>query len=224
VSSEAPGGSGGGASSRPPSDGSDERPPLGVFTLANLITLLRLLTLPVFLWLLFTEENRGGAAAVLALAGATDFVDGYVARHFGQGSEFGKVFDPVADRLLFFVGISAILADGSAPRWFCILVLIREVLVASATVGLAVAGAPRIDVTWYGKAGTFGLMFAFPLFLAGHSDLGLADTFEALAWIAGVPGLVLSYYAAALYVPMARRALAQRGEPGGTGGDQGIGG
>jgi cardiolipin synthase (CMP-forming) len=193
---------------------------LGVFTLANLITLLRLLTLPVFLWLLFSEENRGAAAAVLALAGATDFVDGYVARHFGQGSEFGKVFDPVADRLLFFVGISAILVDGSAPRWFCIAVLARELVVASATVALAVAGAPRIDVTWYGKAGTFGLMFAFPLFLAGASDLEVADVFEVLAWVAGVPGIVLSYYAAFLYVPLARAALAGREAPPG----QGIGG
>jgi cardiolipin synthase len=70
-------------------------------------------------------------------------------------------------------------------------------------------GARRIDVTWYGKAGTFGLMFAFPLFLTASSTVSWADTAEVLAWVAAIPGLALSLYSAALYVPMARQALAE---------------
>ena len=71
------------------------------------------------------------------------------------------------------------------------------------------SGARRIDVTWFGKAGTFFLMIAFPLFLASHSDLSWADTAGVLAWMTGIPGLVLSLYAAVLYVPLARQALAE---------------
>jgi cardiolipin synthase (CMP-forming) len=188
-----------------------------VLTLPNLITLARLACLPVFLWLLFGKEDRAAAAALLALLGITDWVDGYLARHLGQVSELGKILDPVADRLLFLVGAGGILIDGSVPAWFAVIVLVRETLVGGATLVLAALGARRIDVTWFGKAGTFGLMIAFPLFLASHSDLSWADTAGVLAWIAGIPGLALSLYAAVLYIPIARRALREgRAVPSGT--------
>ncbi|MGH2474373.1 MAG: CDP-alcohol phosphatidyltransferase family protein [Candidatus Limnocylindrales bacterium] len=180
-----------------------------VLTLPNLITLARLACLPLFLWLLFGKEDRAAAAALLALLGITDWVDGYLARHLGQVSELGKILDPVADRLLFLVGAGGILIDGSVPTWFAVIVLVRETLVGGATLVLAALGARRIDVTWFGKAGTFGLMIAFPLFLASHSDLSWADAAGVLAWIAGIPGLALSLYAAVLYVPIARRALRE---------------
>ena len=188
-----------------------------VLTLPNLVTFARLACLPVFLWLLFGKEDRAAAAALLALLGITDWVDGYLARHLGQVSELGKILDPVADRLLFLVGAGGILIDGSVPTWFAVTVLVRETLVGGATLVLAALGARRIDVTWFGKAGTFGLMVAFPLFLASHSDLWWADTAGVLAWIAGIPALALSLYAAVLYIPIARRALREgRAVPSGT--------
>jgi cardiolipin synthase (CMP-forming) len=188
-----------------------------VLTLPNLVTFARLACLPVFLWLLFGKEDRAAAAALLALLGITDWVDGYLARHLGQVSELGKILDPVADRLLFLVGAGGILIDGSVPTWFAVTVLVRETLVGGATLVLAALGARRIDVTWFGKAGTFGLMIAFPLFLASHSDLWWADTAGVLAWIAGIPALALSLYAAVLYIPIARRALREgRAVPSGT--------
>jgi cardiolipin synthase len=188
----------------------DPSPPEArVLTLPNVITLVRLACLPVFLWLLFGAEDRAAAAWLLAALGVTDWVDGYLARHMHQVSELGKVLDPVADRLLFVVGAGGILIDGSVPTWFAVIVLVRETLVGGATLLLAALGARRIDVTWFGKAGTFGLMMAFPLFLASHSDLSWADTAGVLAWLTGIPGLVLSLYAAVLYVPLARRALAE---------------
>ena len=180
-----------------------------VVTIPNVITVVRLALLPVFLWLLFGRDNRAAAAGLLAFLGITDFLDGWIARHYDQASNLGKVLDPIADRLLFFVGAGAILIDGSVPTWFAVVVLVREAVVSIATLALAAAGARRIDVTWYGKAGTFFLMIAFPLFLAAESTVGWADTAEVLAWLAGIPGLALSLYAAALYVPLARRALAE---------------
>lgn len=177
-----------------------------VLTIPNIISVVRLACLPLFLWLLFGRDDRAYAAWLLAFLGTTDFLDGYIARHFDQVSNLGKILDPVADRLIFIVGGGAILLDGSVPTWFAVTVLVREALVGGATLALAALGARRIDVTWFGKAGTFGLLMAFPLFLAHESALGW---WQGWAWLTGIPGLVLSLYAAVLYVPTARRALAE---------------
>lgn len=180
-----------------------------IFTIPNLLSVGRLLCIPLFLWLLFGKDDRARAAYLLGALGATDWVDGYVARHFNQVSTLGKVLDPTADRLLLGVGIVAILIDGSVPRWIAILVLIREVLVGGAVVALAALGAARIDVTWFGKAGTFFNMFAFPLFLGGGSGITWHETARTLGWVCAIPGLILSWYAAVLYVPAARKALRE---------------
>ena len=180
-----------------------------ILTLPNVISLVRLSCLPIFVHLLFVRENRAAAAWLLAALGATDWIDGYIARHWNQVSDLGKILDPVADRLLFFVGVGGILVDGSVPTWFAVMVLVREGVVALTTVTIAALGARRIDVTWWGKAGTFGLMMAFPLFLASNSTLGWHETAEVFAWVTGIPGLVLSYVAWALYAPMALTALRE---------------
>jgi cardiolipin synthase len=180
-----------------------------IATLPNAISVARLLCVPVFLWLLFGRDNRAAAAGVLAALGATDWVDGYAARHLGQVSTLGKILDPTADRVLLVVGLGAILVDGSAPAPVVWLALAREVAVAAAALALAAFGARRIDVTWVGKAGTFGLMAAFPLFLLSESTVSWRDAAGVLAWLAVVPALVLSYIAAVGYVPLARTALAE---------------
>jgi cardiolipin synthase len=180
-----------------------------ILTVPNLITVVRLACLPIFVWLLLSEQNRAAASVLLGAIGATDWVDGYIARRFNQTSTLGKVLDPVADRLLFFTALIAILIDGSAPRWVCWAVLIREVVISVATLLLAALGARRIDVTRAGKTGTFLLMFAFPAFVAGASTFWWAPISTNLAWLFVVPGLIFSYWAAILYVPIGRRALRE---------------
>jgi cardiolipin synthase len=186
-----------------------------ILTIPNLLSLIRLACVPVFLWMLFGTDppHRQAAAYLLGALGATDWVDGYVARHFNQVSTVGKVLDPMADRILLGVGIVAITIDGSVPRWIGITVITREVLVSIAVLVLAAMGAKRIDVQWVGKAGTFALMFAFPLFLAGNASWDGVATF--LAWCFVIPGLVLSWYAAFTYIPLAKRALADGRAAGG---------
>lgn len=181
-----------------------------ILTVPNLVTIVRLGLMPVFLWLLFGTEDRATAAWLLAGLGITDFLDGWIARRFDQVSDLGKILDPVADRLLFIIGVGGIAVDGAVPAWFAAATLVREGLVGGATVTLGLLGVRRIDVTWFGKAYTLLLMLAFPLFLASHSTLGWADGARAAAWIFGIPGLVLSYWSAVLYVPMARSALRGR--------------
>ena len=181
-----------------------------ILTIPNALSVVRLLCIPLFLWLLFGPEDRSSAAYLLAVLGATDWVDGYIARHFHQVSTLGKVLDPTADRLLLAVGVIGIAIDGSVPLWIAVLTIGRETLVGGATLVLAAMGARRIDVTWFGKAGTFGLLCAYPLFLGSHAeDLGWEDLAGVLAWVCVIPGLIFSYVAAAGYVPLARRALAE---------------
>jgi cardiolipin synthase (CMP-forming) len=179
-----------------------------IATIPNVLSLIRLLCVPLFIWLLFGRHERYHAALLLAALGTTDWIDGYVARHFHQESNLGKILDPTADRLLLFTGVLGILIDGSVPVWVAVATIAREGLVSIAAVTLAVAGARRMDVQWVGKAGTFGLLVAFPLFLASHSTVGWHHTAGSLAWICAVPGLLFSYYAAITYVPLARQALA----------------
>jgi len=181
----------------------------GIWTIPNAFTLLRLLLLPVFLYVLFGLENRAAAGFLLGALSATDWVDGYLARRLGQVSEFGKVFDPTVDRLLFVVATIAIIVDGSIPLWFALAVLFREI-----AVGLMMAIAtllfkmPRIDVTYLGKLATFLLMFAVPGFLVGNSDIAGADAFLVASWLVGIPGLILSYWTGIAYIPQVRRAVA----------------
>ena len=184
-----------------------------ILTLPNVVTLARLLCVPLFLWLLLGSHPHVAIAAwLLAGLGATDWVDGYLARHLHQGSELGKVLDPTADRLLLLAATVGIIAADvpTAVRVGAIVLLAREALVAGVALALAAAGARRIDVLWVGKAGTLAVMFSLPMLLlaayvggAGHVVLLVGG------WGFGLPGTVLGYYAAAKYVPAARAALRE---------------
>ena len=181
----------------------------GVWTLPNLITMLRLACIPWFLWLLLDVGNRTDAALLLGALGATDWVDGWIARRFDQVSDVGKLLDPIADRLLLVVALTAMVVDGSIPTWFAVTVLVREVLVGLVGLVLLAMGARRIDVTWWGKTGTFALLFAFPCFLAGESTIIGRPAFAIAAWIFAIPGLLISWWAGLGYVPEGLRALRE---------------
>jgi len=178
-----------------------------VLTVPNLITLLRLFCLPIFLWLLFAIEDKAGAAWLLGALGATDWVDGWVARKFNQQSTFGAVFDPTVDRGLFIVAVLAIVLDQSMPPLFAIAVLVREISVAAAMVIATAFGMQRFAVSIWGKRYTFLLMFAVPLMLLAADDGRGASWVMLLAWVFGIPGIVLSYLTALAYIPEIRRNL-----------------
>lgn len=186
-----------------------------LLTAPNLITLVRLLCIPLFVWLLFGTENYVAAAILLAALGATDWVDGYVARRFGQVSNFGKMFDPTVDRLLMIVGIIGIMIADLDIAYFQIfawIVVIREVVLSIFVTGTVLLGAKRMDVTWIGKCGTFAMMTAFPAFLAS-ADPSLSDTVSTIllviAWCAAIPGLVCSMIAFVGYFPAGVTALRE---------------
>jgi cardiolipin synthase (CMP-forming) len=203
------------------SKGADES---GILTVPNLITLVRLACLPVFVWLVVGAHQQTAAAILLAVLGATDWVDGYVARRFHQVSTVGKVLDPTADRLLVGTAVIVIIVHGAVPVWFGVATLAREALVGLLVIVLAGLGAARIDVLWIGKAGTFGLMFAYPAFLLGHGTASWQDPIRVCAWVAGIGGLTLAWIAAAAYLGPARAALAagRAGRRGSLGAESGV--
>lgn len=181
-------------------------------TWPNLITLIRLFCIPLFVWLLFAREDRASAAWLLAGLGSTDWVDGWLARRLDQMTELGAAFDPIVDRLLFFVAIPSLLIDGSVPWPIGAAVIAREALVAACAMAITARGAERLVVTWEGKTGTFLLMFGFPMFLGGASTLSYAPILAVGAWLFTIPGLGYGWYSALVqYVPLTRRRLASGG-------------
>jgi cardiolipin synthase (CMP-forming) len=176
-------------------------------TIPNAISLLRLVVMAVALVVLFDDRARVAAAALLAIAGATDFLDGYVARRIGQVSRLGKILDPTIDRMVLAGSIIAILVYGALPWWIAVIVLTREVFISVVAIVVAAAGATRIDVLWIGKASTFGLLVAFPLFLVSDGPGGFAHALRVAAYVVVVPALAASIASVVAYVPVARRAL-----------------
>jgi cardiolipin synthase len=194
-----------------------EKGPKGIATLPNLITMVRLLMLPVFVVMLLANEQRAGAALLLGVLGMTDWVDGWVARTFNQTSQFGMVFDPFVDRALFVVGTGSVLLDGGVPLWFCASILFREVFVGLMMLVGTMFGMKRFAVSIWGKRYTFLLMTSVPLLLLGASSHITADAAWVGGWVLGIPGLIMSYIVGLLYIPVVlqnvRAGRAERALP-----------
>lgn len=178
-----------------------------ILTVPNVITFIRFLCIPLFVWLLAGQQDRFGAALLMAFMGATDWVDGYIARHFNQVSNLGKMMDPVVDRLLMIVGIGGTILVGLDDRPFTVfagIVVVREVTLSIFVATIVLMGAKRMDVTKIGKWGMFGMLVSFPAFLASFDtqfDGNWGRTaFLVLAWGAGIPGLVCSLIAYVGYI------------------------
>jgi cardiolipin synthase len=183
-----------------------------ILTVPNLVTTVRLLCVPLFLWLILRGPHHRDwypAALLLGALGATDGVDGFVARRFHQVSTLGKVLDPIADRLLLVAASISTIVLGAVPLWVGVAALAREAVVAGGFLVVAALGGRRMDVSWLGKAGTFGLMVALPLFLGGHANDDWRGVAEALAWVCALPGLVFGWMAVVVYVPKAVAAVKE---------------
>jgi cardiolipin synthase (CMP-forming) len=180
-----------------------------ILTVPNLLSFARLAVLPV-IYLDLTAGRFLRAFVLLAVFGATDWLDGYVARRFDQTSKLGKLLDPLSDRVLFVVvGIGFVVA-GLLPLWALVVLLIRDVAVLIGGGLLVLRGAEPPDVTRLGKASTFGLMWAFPTFLlaaiVGDGPSDPEPVLHALAWITFLINTVLHYLAALGYA----KTLLQR--------------
>lgn len=180
-----------------------------VVTLPNALSLLRLLLIPVFLWLALVPEADGPAALVLAVGGVTDYLDGMLARRWNQISRVGQLLDPIADRLSTFAVLVVFLLRGVVPWWFVVLLVGRDVLLAVQMARLRSRGVTGLPVNFVGKAATFNLLLSFPLLLWGVSAVaGPAMAARVLGWALAIWGAGLYLYSALLYVRQSREVLA----------------
>jgi cardiolipin synthase len=180
-----------------------------IFTLPNIISFVRLLLVPLFLWLLLGRDQVAAAGWLLGIIGSTDWIDGYLARRLGQVSELGKLLDPVADRLAVAAAVIGGLIAGVLPPWFAWALIVREALIAGGAAFVGIRAGSKLAVRELGKLATLMLYAAIAwLFIGIGTPVGWLET---LAWIVGIPGLVLYWIVGFQYLGDARRILAGDG-------------
>jgi cardiolipin synthase len=179
-----------------------------VYTVANVITILRLLMIPfAFSALISGAEDSNVLAFVLfSVAAGTDWVDGQIARRTGTVTSVGKVIDPLVDRLLIAAGVLGLYMIDRIPLWIVILLLARDVYLLYGS-WILEHYRRRIPVTLSGKATTFILLAGFSLLILGWpevtiSSLGTRYLGTYLVYV----GIVLSLTAAVQYTFLAKKA------------------
>jgi cardiolipin synthase len=170
-----------------------------VWTVPNALSFLRLLGVPLFLWLVLGPEADGWALAVLAASGITDYLDGYLARRLDQTSQLGQVLDPVADRLYILAVVIGLALRDIVPWWFAIVLPLRDVLLWGLVPILRTRGYSALPVHFLGKAATFNLLYAFPLLLLGDGTGSAATLAKVFGWAFAGWGIGLYWWAGILY-------------------------
>jgi len=183
-----------------------------VWTVPNALSVLRLLGVPLFLWLVLRPAFHGPhmdgwAILVLALSGLTDYLDGKIARAFGQTSRIGALLDPAADRLYILATLVGLAWRDIIPIWLVVLLVGRDVLMAIPLAVLRRHGYGPPPVHYMGKAATFNLLYAFPLLLLGDGHSALNDLAGAVGWAFAIWGTTLYWLAAGLYVFQVRQVV-----------------
>lgn len=183
-----------------------------ILTIPNAISVARLLGVPVFLWLVLGVRTTAGdwwAVGLLIASGASDWLDGKIARALNQQTRLGQLLDPAADRLYIVATIIALAVRGIIPWWLVGVLGARELLMAVVLAVLRRRGWGTLQVSFIGKAATLCLLYAFPLLFLGSHVASYAQTARVAGWTFVIWGSALYWCAALLYVVQARRLLAQ---------------
>lgn len=173
----------------------------------NTVSLVRLALIPLFLYLLFGRDDPAGAGWLLAFIASTDWVDGYLARRLDQVTEFGKLLDPVADRLAVLVAVIGGWIAGILPPWFAIALIARETLIGLGAIVIGVRAGSKLAVRPLGKLSTLLLYAAIAWLYIGKG--APYDPLVWAAWSVGIPGLVIYWVVGFQYFDDARRLLQQ---------------
>jgi cardiolipin synthase (CMP-forming) len=192
-----------------PDAGAADRATDRVMTIPNVLSVLRLLGVPLFLWLLLGPHADGWALAVLALSGFTDWADGVLARRLNQTSSLGAKLDPLADRLYILATLAGLVLRHIIPLWLAIVIVGRDVVLTIALGVLRHYGYAPFAVHYLGKAATFCLLYAFPLLLIGAHHGTVADIARPIAWAFTIWGTALYLWAGAVYLVQTRQLVQQ---------------
>ncbi|MGE0215757.1 CDP-alcohol phosphatidyltransferase family protein [Mycolicibacterium sp.] len=188
-----------------------------VLTVPNVLSVIRLVLVPVFLYLLLVAGATGWAVAILMFSGASDWADGKIARLFdNQSSRLGELLDPLVDRIYMVVVPVALALAHVIPWWLVVALLGRDLVLATTLPLLRGRGLTALPVTYIGKAATFALMSGLPLVLLGQYDAQWARVVLAIGWGFLIWGLAMYLWSGVLYliqVAMVVRALPPRARP-----------
>jgi cardiolipin synthase len=183
-----------------------------ILTVPNALSFLRLLGVPLFLWLVLVPQADGWAFLVLALSGVTDWLDGVIARATGQITRLGQLLDPLADRLYTVATLTGLALRAIIPWWLVVVILARDVVLAVVLGLLKRRGITGLPVHYIGKAATFCLMSGLPLLLLSGGATGTGVSPVELAgyvgWAFTIWGTALYWWAGIVYLVQARRVLA----------------
>ena len=168
-------------------------------TLPNILSSIRLALVPVFL-LLLMGEHYAIALIVLAAASITDYLDGYFARKLNQITRLGQLLDPAADRLYIFSTLVGLSITHLIPWWLAALIIARDFLLLVGYPVLATQGYGPLPVHYLGKAGTFSLLYAFPLLMLAKVWAGASFVILPVAWAFAWWGVGLYWWAGFVYL------------------------
>ena len=179
-----------------------------VLTVPNVLSALRLLGVPVFLYCLLVVEADGWALTILMVSGWTDYFDGKIARRYGLTSRVGQLLDPLADRLYVVTTLVGFAVRDVVPWWLTAAILLRDLALVPTLPILRRHGYGPLPVHFLGKAATFNLLYAFPMLLCAHSWTGWFPTLcRPLGWAFAGWGTALYWWAAVLYAVQVRQLV-----------------
>ncbi|WP_370893231.1 CDP-alcohol phosphatidyltransferase family protein [Janibacter sp. GXQ6167] len=182
----------------------------GLWTLPNLLSALRLLGVPLFLWALLTERD-GLAVIILMASGITDYLDGWIARRFAMTSRVGAMLDPIADRLYIFTTVLGLAYREVIPWWVVAILIARDVLLSIMLLTVRDERSKGLPVHFVGKAATACLLYAFPLLLLAAGTGTLADISRPVGWAFAWWGMVLYWVSVVVYAVQVAAIRAQSG-------------
>ena len=178
-----------------------------VWTVPNLLSMLRLAGVPLFLWLVLGPEADLIALVVLMVSGITDYLDGYLARRLDQFSSLGEILDPVADRLYILAVVVGLALRDIIPWWVAIILPLRDLLLWGLVPLLRTRGYSALPVHLLGKAATFNLLYAFPLLLLGEGTGAVSTMAQVFGWAFAIWGIGLYWWAGVLYAWQVHKLL-----------------
>ena len=189
-----------------------------ILTIPNVLSALRILGVPIFVWLIVGPKEYVWAVVVLVLSGVTDWFDGYLARRLRQTTRLGQLLDPIADRLYILAALISLLIAEVIPVWLVVVLLLRDLMLLAMGPFLARYGYRALAVNFVGKGGTMALLIAIPMLLLGASSISGHAIFTAIAWAFGLWGAGLYWLAGILYLIQLRQIArghfpAQPGSP-----------
>ncbi|MEP7368685.1 MAG: CDP-alcohol phosphatidyltransferase family protein [Dermatophilaceae bacterium] len=192
-------------------DGSTQAsPPVSdrIWTPPNFLSMLRLVVVPVFLWLILSHHD-GWAIVVLTLSGVSDYLDGKIARKYNQVTRVGQLLDPLADRLYILSTLFGLAWREIIPWWLVAILLCREVFGSVLVLVVRHYGYRALPVHFVGKAATFCLLYAFPVILLGQGDSVFAALALPVGWAFAWWGTALYWVAGVMYAVQTRMVVRE---------------